>query len=195
MEEVLEGVWWLPAWLLWISLAVRCRNVLQRCLWQGLGAGGAREGRISVCVWDMKLQHPCTLLGLSWLLPLPVLMATLSLGSRIKALLWGNPGTLLVLLNHQLEGHWGDCQVPGRNFRTSSACLVTAASGDFEVQWFLNLFTAPLQFSLPQWHFSWQGPWILTCSPSCSVPFLPSPSSERNTHYSLCKILSQIIFL
>lgn len=71
------------------------------CLWEGL------EGRSSVCVWDMKLQHPCILLGLSWLLPLAVLMATSSLGSRIKALLWGNPGTLLLLLNHQLEGHWG----------------------------------------------------------------------------------------
>lgn len=44
---------------------------------------------------------------------------------------WGAAGPIKSPAGETLAGH---CQVPGRNFRTFSACLVTAASGDFEVQ-------------------------------------------------------------
>lgn len=117
--------------------AVGCRNVLvmpERSAGSCLGVPGRKKQ--CLCV-GREPAAPLDPPGAQLSPSPPCAWGTLSLGSRIKALLWGSPGTLGSCCSCSITScrETGvDCQVPGSNLRTFSACLVTAASGDFEVQ-------------------------------------------------------------
>lgn len=93
MEEVLEGVWSLSAWLFLGSSDCRsCRNALQWCPGAVVGAGCRCQAREKQC---LAVGHePAELLdppGLSCLLPLTVLRGHFSPGLQSSSLALGEP--------------------------------------------------------------------------------------------------------